>query len=99
MKITDVKVRLYKEEGSLKGFANVELDEELVLTGIKIIESSKGMFLGMPATKGTDKKGDEAYFDIFYPCTKEFREKLTDAVLDAYDEEVDQGSKKRKNKR
>ena len=47
MKVTDVRVRLF-ENKSLKGFADVTLDESLALTGIKIIDSSKGLFVGMP---------------------------------------------------
>ncbi len=94
MKITDVRVRLY-ENKSLKGFADVTLDECLVLTGIKIVDSSKGMFVGMPSNPGSDEK----YYDIFYPITKEFREALTDAILDEYDkvkEEAEKGSRKRR---
>lgn len=94
MKITDVRVRLY-ENKSLKGFADVTLDECLALTGIKIIDSSKGLFVGMPNQQGSDDK----YYDIYYPVTKEFREALTDAILDEYDkvkEEAEKGSRKRR---
>lgn len=94
MKVTDVRVRLY-ENKSLKGFADVTLDESLALTGIKIIDSSKGLFVGMPSTQGSDDK----YYDIYYPITKEFREALTDAILDEYDkvkEEAEKGSRKRR---
>lgn len=93
MKVTDVRVRLF-ENKSLKGFADVTLDESLVLTGIKIIDSSKGLFVGMPSTQGSDDK----YYDIYYPVTKEFREALTDAILDEYDKvkEAEKGSRKRR---
>ena len=94
MIITDVRVRLF-ENKSLKGFADVTLDESLALTGIKIIDSAKGLFVGMPSSLGSDDK----YYDIYYPITKEFRETLTDAILDEYDkvkEEAEKGSRKRR---
>ena len=88
MKITDIRVRIY-ETKTLRGFADVTLDECLVLTGIKIVESSKGLFIGMPSNVGKDGQ----YYDLYYPCTKEFREILTDAVLDEYDKVKDEVDK------
>lgn len=80
MKITKVNVRLY-EKSSLKGFADVTLDDCLVLTGIKIVDGKKGHFISMPSEAGADDK----YYDIYFPITKDFREELEDAVLDEYE--------------
>lgn len=91
MKITKVNVRLY-DKSSLKGFADVTLDDCLVLTGIKIVDGKKGHFISMPAQAGADDK----YYDIFFPITKEFREDLEDAVLDEYEAVIKEEAEKEK---
>lgn len=96
MDITKVSIRKYNApKNNLKGFATVTLDDELVLTGIKIIKGNKGLFLGMPSTYW---ESDEEYHDIFFPVTADFREELTDAVIEAY-EEADEKETKKKSKK
>ena len=98
--ITNVSVRLFnKKNNNLKAFVQVELDSELVLTGIKLVKGNKGFFLGMPSQKWDS---DEEYHDIYFPITGEFREELTEAVVDAYkqakkEEEEDDAPKKKKS--
>ena len=96
MEITKVTVRkLNQKKNNLKAFATVELDEELVLTGIKLIKGSKGLFIGMPSTYAQDR---DEYYDIFFPVTAEFRTELQEAIIDAYNEDNDGESKKSKSK-
>ena len=91
MKITDVKVKKFsKKNGSLKGFARVTLDESIVLTGIKVIKGNKGLFVSMPQTYS---EKDDEWYDIFFPITAEFREKLVDAILEAYKDADKKGKK------
>lgn len=80
MVVTKVVVRKY-ESGSLKGFATVTLDDELVLTGLKIVNGKKGLFVAMPSEAGADDK----YYDIYYPVNQDLRNKIEDAVLDEYE--------------
>ena len=55
MKITDVRVRLVKNEDSkLKGVASVTFDECFVVHDIKIIDGPDGFFIAMPSRKGKD---------------------------------------------
>ena len=50
MKITDVRVRLVKNEDSkLKGVASVTFDECFVVHDIKIIDGPDGFFIAMPS--------------------------------------------------
>lgn len=102
MDITKVLVRKYEEgdngKNNLKGFATVTLDDELVLTNIKIVKGSKGLFVAMPSTYW---ESDEKYHDIFFPITADFREELNDEILQAYkdlkDEKKDKKDKKKKD--
>ena len=52
MKITDVRVRLVKNEDSkLKGVASVTFDECFVVHDIKIIDGPDGFFIAMPSRR------------------------------------------------
>ena len=63
-----------------------EAKDKLVLKGIRVVDGRKGLFIAFPQTKRKAKKGGkDEYFDIFFPITKEFREELTEAILEAYD--------------
>ena len=53
---------------------------------LKIVQGSKGLFVGMPSQP--DGKG--GYRDMAYPVTKEFREQLNTAVLQAYEVKLEQ---------
>ena len=57
-----------------------------VVENLKIVQGSKGLFLGMPSQP--DGKG--GYRDMAYPVTKEFREQLNTAVLQAYEAKLEQ---------
>lgn len=97
MDITKVNVRKYNQpKNNLKGFATVTLDDELVLTGIKIIKGNKGLFLGMPSSYW---ESDEEYHDIFFPVTADFREELTEQVLEAYEQADEKEDKKKSSKK
>jgi DNA-binding cell septation regulator SpoVG len=72
-------------KGNQLGFASVTLNGGFALTGIKIVQGQNGPFVSMPSTK--DREGN--YRDIFFPTTKELREKLNGVVLDAHNKAID----------
>ena len=83
MKITEARVYpLSNKDSNLKAFASITLDDAVCITGIRIIEGKNGVFMSMPQSK--DNEGE--YHDIAFPVTKEAREKIQDAVLDAYED-------------
>lgn len=77
------EVRIYKTKGAKaqKAFAAVTLDNEFVVHGIRVMENEKGKWLRFPSRR--DSKG--VFQDVFHPITREAREKITRAVIDAYD--------------
>lgn len=85
MKITDVRVRLVKNEDSkLKGVASVTFDECFVVHDIKIIDGPDGFFIAMPSRKGKDG----TFKDIAHHINTETREVLVQSVLNAYSAET-----------
>ena len=90
--ITNVSIYTLNDANSKTvALATVTVADCLVLTGLRIVNGKKGMFVSMPQRKLSkpDKNGNE-YADIFFPVTNGFREKLNNAVLDAYDDKVDE---------
>lgn len=87
--ITDVKIiPIRNSTTKTVAFANVTIAGHLVLKDMRIVEGREGLFVAMPQKKVTDRDGKENYYDIYNPITKEGREDLTKAVLEAYEREV-----------
>lgn len=88
--ITITGVRVYPVgKGNLLANVQIEIDDELVIKGLKVIDSKNGKFVAMPNEKGKDDK----YYDTVFPVTKEAREYITDEVLKAYEEETSKSEK------
>lgn len=82
----DVSVRVIEPVKNLMGFASVKFNDCFVVENLKIVQGSKGLFVGMPSQP--DGKG--GYRDMAYPVTKEFRAQLNSAVLEAYEAKLEQ---------
>jgi stage V sporulation protein G len=76
----DVKISSIRPEGNLRAYASVNLNDCFAIRNVKIMDSTKGLFVAMPSYKA----GNGEYKDICFPVTKEFREQLNNAVIEAY---------------
>ena len=88
MKIQAKIDRLVKG-GSTKAIASVTLDSWFVVKGLRVVEGKKGLFVSMPQESYMDK-GEKKYSNIFFPITNAAKMELQDAVLQAYDQYLDQ---------
>lgn len=89
MKITETKFFPIKAKDSkVKAFASVTLDKAICITGIRIIDGSKGLFISFPQQKGSD----EEYHDVVFPITKEAREGFSKKILEAYKKQDQSGT-------
>mgnify|MGYP004457202573 CR=1 FL=1 len=83
MKITDVRVRIVKNDTSkVKASASITIDDCFVVHDIKIIEGNDGYFMSMPSRKTPDGE----FKDIVHPLNTETREQIRDLVLKAFEE-------------
>lgn len=73
--------RLHRVENgsSLKAFADVVIEQVLV-KGVRIVEGRNGLFAAMPKSQGKDGK----WYDTVKILDDELKQKLQDAVLEAY---------------
>lgn len=81
MQITDVRVRRLNGDGKMKAIVSIIFDDEFVVHDIKVIEGQNGLFIAMPSRR----MGDGDFRDIAHPLISETRNKIKDAVLDAYE--------------
>ena len=93
MKI-DVKIGSIHPDGNVRAYASVNLNDCFAIRNIKIVDSTKGLFIAMPSYKA----GSGEYKDICFPVTKEFREQLNQAVFQAYDLVLTQNHKQNQRK-
>jgi stage V sporulation protein G len=83
MQITDVRIRrVTKDEGKMKAFVSITIDEEFVVHDIKVIEGEKGLFIAMPSRKTADGE----YRDIAHPINSETRARIQEIILEKYEE-------------
>lgn len=85
MKVTDVRLKMLEDKGKLKASCSITLDDAFVVSGVSVIEGSKGLFVSLPSVKGNDDK----YHDTAYPLSKELRDDINKAVMGEYQKSLD----------
>ena len=83
MDITAVRIYRLPENGPLKAFVDVLIDNVLLIKGIRIVQSTKEPFVSMPQMQGKDK----CWYDSIRCLGKEFKKQLDDEILSAYNKE------------
>ena len=91
--ISDVRVYLFNgENSSLKAFASITIDDEIVIKGLRVVEGNRGLFIAFPSTYS---EKDDEYYDNVFPIKKETRDYITDEVLVAYEDTLKEATPKK----
>lgn len=85
MQITDIKVRKLFDEGPMKAIVSITFDHQLAVHDIKVIYAREKYFIVMPSRKNPD----ETYRDIAHPINAQFRAMVEEAVIEAYQKELE----------
>jgi len=86
LEITNVQTfPLTEPLGKTKGFARVVLNDQIQLTGLRIVDGVNGLFVAYP--NDPSHKG-ETYKSIFYPLTRELRDHIETVVIAKYNEAI-----------
>ena len=84
MNITFIKIYPFDtdmHQSALRAYADVILDDLIVIKGFKIlVGKSGGLFIGMPSKKGKDGK----YYDQIEFKVNAFQSELRTRILEAY---------------
>jgi len=65
----------------MRAVASVTFDNEFVVHDIKVIDGQNGLFVAMPSRK----MGDGDFRDIAHPLASDVRNRIKDAIFEAYD--------------
>jgi len=85
VEITQIRVFPVQEE-KLKAFVSVILDECFVVSDIKIIQGTSGLFVSMPSKK----RKDGSFRDIAHPLNNETRRRFEEQIISRYREVVEE---------
>lgn len=86
--VTQVQVFPFKEGvnlGHLKGLAQIVLNDQLVIRGLRIMEGLNGLFVSYPIDpfyKGDDLRS------IVNPITRQLREHIENCILEKYQADI-----------
>nr|WP_285853623.1 septation regulator SpoVG [Oceanobacillus luteolus] len=64
----------------MRAIASITLDQEFVVHDIRVIDGNNGLFVAMPSKRTPDGE----FRDIAHPINSNTRNKIQDAVLEAY---------------
>ncbi|MBZ0165179.1 MAG: SpoVG family protein [Candidatus Omnitrophica bacterium] len=79
----EVKVhKMYTLPGNkpLKAFADIAINDAVLIKGIKVIEGRDGLFMSMPQDQGKDNK----WYESVRCLSDEVRQQISETVLMAY---------------
>ena len=78
-----------RENSNIRGLARIYFEDCFVVSNVSIIQGKEKEFVAMPSYMVKQNGGKSQYQDVCFPVTKEFREKLYDALMDCYQQERD----------
>ena len=73
-----------------KAFASVCISGRFVVRDIAVMEGKNGLFARMPCRSYQDRQGNTHYSDTFFPLNANDRTAINEAVLSAYQQELEQ---------
>ena len=78
-----VRVHRLPQNGPLKAFVDMSVNDVLVIKGLRIVQGQKGTFVSMPQEQGKDKR----WYNIIHCLSKEFQRDISDKVMSAYNDQ------------
>ncbi len=86
MQITDIRVKKIPSVGKMKAVVSVTFDDAFVVHDIKVIEGQDKLFTAMPSRKTPENE----FKDIAHPINSEMRDLLEKAILEKYNEALEE---------
>lgn len=75
--------KIINDNSKLKAIATVCIEGQFLVTGVRIYDSSRGLFVAMPSRRTINGE----YRNICFPINKEFREEISKEVKNVYYQE------------
>lgn len=76
--------RLYRYDngGPIKAYCDVQLDDDCIIKGFKVVEGKEGMFVGMPSEPSKNGR----WFPTFMALNDDFKARIEETVMAAYEQ-------------
>lgn len=88
-KITAKIDRMLNPDAKIKAYASANIGGAFIVKDIAVMDSKNGLFARMPYRSYKDGKGEVQYSDTVFAFTADARTALNDAVVSAYEEQID----------
>ena len=85
MKVTDVRIRRFNQEGKMRAIVSVTLNDQFVIHDVRVIEGNNGYFVAMPSKRTPNGE----FKDIAHPINTDARQEIQQAILEAYFRELE----------
>ena len=88
LSVTEVQVFPFKEGpslGRMKAIAQVVLNDQLVIRGLRVMDGENGLFVGYPVDPFF--KGEDFRY-IANPITRQLKEHIEECILDKYQQAI-----------
>lgn len=78
--------RIYRlpDSGPMKAFVDLNVNDVLVVKGLRVVQGGQGLFVSFPQSQGKDKK----WYDSVRCLNPAVRDQINESVLMAYREQV-----------
>ena len=68
------------DTGALKAFADISINDVIVIKGLRVVDGKKGMFVSMPQEQGKDNR----WYDQVVCKSASLYEEISDKVIEHY---------------
>ena len=76
-------VRLENGKGPLKAFADIIIDDLILIKGFRVVEGKHGLFVSVPQEQGKDHR----WFDSVSILTSDLQKQISKVIVAAYQNE------------
>lgn len=84
METTQLNIKVQRifpiENKSLKAFADIVINDSILIKNIRLVDGANGLFISMPSEQGKDNN----WYEDVRCLTQDVRTQITDEVLSAY---------------
>lgn len=77
--------KVVNNELPVKAYADVIIDDSVVIHGVKLIDKNGKKFIAMPSKSWTNTQGEKISKDMVHPISSSARKEISDAVFGAYE--------------
>ena len=75
-----LKIHRLADNSRIKAFADIGINDALLIKGIRVVQGKNGLFVSMPVEQGKNEK----WFERVRCLSQEIRELISEKVLAAY---------------